>query len=143
MHHCGAANWCDRTPRTSQVDNRFALSGLRKYPERTTWGCARRGCEAVRRANLASAPLHTLTRTRHEATLLASAVCEAATPAYAQLDFLSVFEEAISVALAVQGGGIPGSVNLTRRGWDCPGGGVCGRFAEVLIDLPELGGTEL
>lgn len=79
-----------------------------------------------------------------KATLLAAALCAAATPAHAQLEFLTdVFKEVNSVALSVQGGGMPGSGHLTTRGSDCPGGGVCGMFAEVLIDLPNVGGTEL
>jgi opacity protein-like surface antigen len=79
-----------------------------------------------------------------KATLLAAALCAAATPAYAQVEFLTeLFKDVNSVALSVQGGGIPGSGNLTTRGSDCPGGGVCGMFAEVLIDLPDVGGTEL
>lgn len=79
-----------------------------------------------------------------KATLLAAALCAAATPAYAQMEFLTdFFKEVNSVALSVQGGGIPGSGHLTTRGSDCPGGGVCGMFAEVLIDLPDVGGTEL
>ncbi|HEX8212424.1 MAG TPA: hypothetical protein VF584_19770 [Longimicrobium sp.] len=79
-----------------------------------------------------------------KATLLAAALCAAATPAHAQVEFLTdFFKEVNSVALSVQGGGIPGSANLTTRGSDCPGGGVCGVFAEMLIDLPDVGGTEL
>ncbi|HEX8358991.1 MAG TPA: hypothetical protein VF613_02660 [Longimicrobium sp.] len=79
-----------------------------------------------------------------KAPLLAVLLCAAATPAHAQLDFITgVFKEVNSVTLSVQGGGIPGSHNLTTRGSDCPGGGVCGMFAEVLIDLPDLGRTEM
>lgn len=79
-----------------------------------------------------------------KATLLAAILCAAATPAHAQLEFLTdFFKEVNSVALSVQGGRIPGSANLTTRGSDCPGGGVCGVFAEVLVDLPDVGGTEL
>jgi hypothetical protein len=78
------------------------------------------------------------------AILFAAAACVAATPARAQLDFLTgAFDKVNSVTLSVQGGGIPGSGTLTTRDSDCWGGGVCGMAAEVLIDLPGVGGTEL
>jgi len=75
----------------------------------------------------------------------ACAAALAARPAHAQFDFLTeVFEEVNSVTIAVQGARIPGNHGLRARDGECMDlGGVCGMAAEVLIDLPSVGGQEL
>ncbi|HEX8690957.1 MAG TPA: hypothetical protein VF746_00845 [Longimicrobium sp.] len=76
--------------------------------------------------------------------LLALAGVLAATPAYAQFDFLTeLFDEVNSITVALQGSHIPGSGELRAREGDCLGIGICGMAAEVLIDLPSVGGADL
>lgn len=68
----------------------------------------------------------------------------AARPAHAQFDFLTeVFEEVNSVTIAVQSARIPGTHGLRARDGECLDIGLCGMTAEVLIDLPSVGGQEL
>lgn len=75
--------------------------------------------------------------------LFACAAALATTPARAQLDFMTgLFEEVNSVTIAVQGGRIPSSQLRAREG-ECLDVGICGMTAEVLIDLPQVGGAEL
>jgi opacity protein-like surface antigen len=78
--------------------------------------------------------------------LFAAAVAVAAVhvPAHAQMDFIAgVFKDVRSIALSVQGGGIPGSAQLRPSEGDCSFKGVCGMAAEVLIELPSASGVEL
>jgi len=76
-----------------------------------------------------------------------AAACAAALgagPAHAQFDFLTeVFEEVNSVTIAVQGSHLPGSRGVRSRDGECMGVGLCGMTAEVLIDLPSVGGQDL
>ncbi len=74
----------------------------------------------------------------------ACAAALAAGPAQAQFDFLTdVFEEVNSVTIAVQGSHLPGTRGVRSRDGECMDVGLCGMTAEVLIDLPSVGGQEL
>ena len=67
-----------------------------------------------------------------------------ASPAHAQFDFMTgLFEEVNSVTIAALGSQITRSGGVRARDGECLGIGTCGMAAEVLIDLPSVGGAEL
>jgi len=65
-------------------------------------------------------------------------------PAPAQFDFVTgLFEEVNSLTIAAQGSQITRSGGVRPRQGECPGFGICGITAEVLLDLPSVGGADL